>query len=125
MRILIGSCLALLLGGNLLAAEPTIPADLEIITFQSKVGKATFKHKMHADMTITECTTCHHTNKDGEPIKPCRDCHVKKKKEDTPSVQKAFHLRCQGCHQYTVEHGGHAGPLKKQCKLCHIKPKKK
>jgi hypothetical protein len=33
----------------------------------------------------------------------------------------AFHARCTGCHQYTVEGGQHAGPLKKKCKLCHIK----
>lgn len=123
MRLLVGFTAAFLFFGVALAEE-TIPADKQILSFVSKPGTVTFRHKAHADMTITECATCHHTHTGEIPVKPCGDCHVKKKKEDTPSKQKAFHLRCQGCHQYTMEQGKRAGPLKKQCKLCHIKEEK-
>ena len=122
MRILISVLLSLVVGSVAVAME-TVPGETEMIVFESKKGNVTFKHKLHADMTITTCNTCHHTYdaQAGTPVKPCRECHVKKKSKDTPSKMKAFHLRCQGCHQYTVDAGQKAGPLKKQCKLCHIK----
>ena len=60
--------------------------------------------------------------------KLCEECHAKKageKMENAPNIKDAYHLRCRGCHKYTMEEmGKEAGPDKK-CKLCHIKPKKK
>ena len=122
MRTLMSVILSLLLAGMAVAMQ-TVPPEFEMVVFESKKGNVTFKHKLHADMTITTCNTCHHTYdaQAGTPIKPCRECHVKKSTDDAPSEMKAFHLRCQGCHQYTVDAGGKAGPLKKECKLCHIK----
>ena len=122
MRILIGSLLALFMIQPAFSVEEVIPADKEIIIFESiKKGNTTFKHKLHADMTNTVCATCHHTYTRETPIKPCGECHEPKKTEDAPSIRKAVHMKCQGCHQYTVEQGKKAGPLKKECKLCHIK----
>lgn len=104
--------------------EPAIPSEKEIIEFQTKLGVVTFRHQMHASLSATECTTCHHTFKaEAGPVKPCHACHDhdKKSADDAPKVKTAFHARCIGCHEYTAEQGDPAGPLKKKCKLCHVK----
>ena len=120
MRLLISLALTLFFMGSV-AAEVPIATDKEVISFPSKLGTVTFRHKAHSDMTTTECSTCHHTYAAGDPaVKACGDCHIKKSKT-APSKMKAFHLRCQGCHQYTVDQGLKAGPVKKQCKTCHVK----
>jgi hypothetical protein len=113
------------LAGNVFSGELTIPDDKKVIQFQTKLGVVTFAHEKHAGLSITECTTCHHKQKPEDiAVKPCHQCH-EHKETDVPKASKVFHKRCTGCHQYTVEGGGHAGPLKKKCKLCHIKPPKK
>ncbi len=105
------------------AATPEIPADKAVIEFPSKLGTVTFAHQAHAGLKNVECKTCHHTYPDKSPeIHDCRDCHTGDAK-DAPKTKEAFHLRCQGCHKYTVESGEKAGPVKK-CKLCHVKPSK-
>ena len=109
------------LPGVVLAGEPVIPSDKEVIKFETKLGTVTFLHKMHADLAVTECTTCHHAFKAGdERVKACHECHGSKDGE-TPKVKTAFHSTCIGCHEYTVAHGEEAGPLEKKCKLCHVK----
>ncbi len=109
------------LPGVVLAEEPVIPSDKEVIQFETKLGTVTFLHKMHADLTVTECTTCHHTLEAGdERVKPCHECHGDKDAE-APKVKTVFHSTCAGCHEYTVAHGGEAGPQPKKCKLCHVK----
>lgn len=97
-----------------------IPDDKQVISFDTKLGVVTFNHQKHSDLSSTECTTCHHAWKPGEVVKPCHACHGKKDAE-SPAAKSAFHDRCIGCHQYTVDKGETAGPLKKKCKLCHIK----
>ena len=104
------------------AETPQIPADQAVIQFDTKLGVVTFQHQKHADLSFTECTTCHHTFKPeaGETVKPCHECHGKDA-ADAPAAKSAFHTRCTGCHEYTVSQGDPAGPLKKKCKLCHVK----
>ena len=103
------------------AHDLTIPADKEVIQFDTKLGVVTFLHKMHADLKVTECTTCHHMLKpEDEVVKACHECHGSKDGE-APKVKTAFHSTCIGCHEYTVAHGEEAGPQKKKCKLCHVK----
>ena len=98
-----------------------IPSDKEIIQFETKLGTVTFLHRMHADLSVTECTTCHHTLEAGdERVRACHECHGSKDGE-APRVKTAFHSTCIGCHEYTVAHGEEAGPLEKKCKLCHVK----
>jgi hypothetical protein len=106
---------------NATAEEMTIPADKEVIQFDTKLGTVTFPHKMHADLSITQCTTCHHKHQPSDTvIKPCHECH-KPDSAEPPKASMAFHTRCTGCHEYTVAGGQQAGPLKKKCKLCHVK----
>lgn len=112
-----------------LAANPadTIPDDKAVIQFQTKSGVVTFNHYLHATLRVTECNSCHHTHEAGQVIKPCSDCHKKKKSTVIPGFSvvapkntKAYHNKCKGCHKYTLEElEKPAGPTK--CKLCHIK----
>lgn len=106
------------------AAE--IPDDKAVLSFDSKLGIVTFNHKLHATVRGIECTSCHHTYKEGETIKPCSDCHKKNESKVegfavmAPKNKKAYHDKCKGCHKYTTEElKKPAGPTK--CKLCHIK----
>jgi hypothetical protein len=109
---------------NVIAGEMTIPQDKKVILFETKLGDVTFAHQKHADLSITQCTTCHHKSDPGDTVmKPCHECHQHKSKEPA-AAKTAFHNRCTGCHEYTVAGGQQAGPLKKKCKLCHIKPPK-
>ena len=109
---------------NVMAGDLPIPEDKAVIQFETKIGVVTFAHQKHANLSITQCITCHHEIKPTDTVVlPCHDCHKKKSKE-APKTKIAFHDRCTGCHEYTVAGGQNAGPLKKKCKLCHIKPPK-
>lgn len=119
MRLLM--IILVLFACNAQADEPVIPAEKAVIEFDTGVGVITFNHQLHSDLSFTECTTCHHTLKPGEPVKTCHECHHDES-PDAPRSKKAFHTRCIGCHEYTAEKGEQAGPLKKKCKLCHVKP---
>ena len=105
-----------------------IPDDKAVIIFETKKGVVTFNHTLHATLRVTQCGSCHHTYEEGQVIKPCSDCHKKKKTKVegfsviAPKNSKAYHKRCKGCHKYTMEElEKPAGPTK--CKLCHIKVK--
>ena len=108
---------------SVMAACLTIPEDKTVIQFPAKTGNVTFAHKKHADLSITQCTTCHHKHQQTDTVmQPCHECHKHKADEASPPKTKTvFHTRCIGCHEYTVASGEQAGPVKKKCKLCHIK----
>ena len=122
--LILGLLFAPLIAVALEAAD--IPDDKAVITFESKKGTVTFFHTLHATLRVTQCDSCHHTHEPGETVKPCTDCHKKKKTKIegfsviAPKNSKAYHTRCKGCHKYTMEElKKPAGPTK--CKLCHIK----
>jgi hypothetical protein len=108
---------------NLMAEVLTIPEDKTFILFPAKPGNVTFAHKKHADLSITQCTSCHHKYQpDDTVMKPCHECHKHKAdNSEPPQTKTAFHTRCIGCHEYTIASGEQAGPVKKKCKLCHVK----
>ncbi len=113
--------LVLLLTLPLAGGAAEIPAEKETIYFEhSKLGTVTFKHKMHSELDGVDCRFCHHTNQGTGKPEPCHRCHKGKPQDETPKKIKAFHTRCRGCHQYTVDAGKQAGPVKK-CTLCHVK----
>jgi hypothetical protein len=130
---LLGFCGALLTAGAVALAAAEIPQDKAVITFTGKLGTVTFNHQHHAELvdvggvSKVECSTCHHKTEAGDTPQPCEECHAKKdgeKMENAPNIKDAYHLRCRGCHKYTMEEmGKEAGPDKK-CKLCHVKEKK-
>jgi hypothetical protein len=126
MRIARLGFLLLLMLPVVAAALETIPDDKAVITFENKKGVVTFNHLLHGTVRGIECKSCHHTHKEGEPIKQCSECHKEKDSEVpgfsvlAPKNSKAYHDKCKGCHKYTVEElEKPAGPTK--CKLCHIK----
>lgn len=107
---------------NVTAEGVTIPEDKEVIQFEAKIGVVTFAHRKHAELSATQCTTCHHKHQETDTVMvPCHECHQHKSKKPQ-KAKKAFHKRCTGCHEYTVAGGQTAGPLRKKCKLCHISP---
>ncbi|MFC1589335.1 cytochrome c3 family protein [Pseudomonadota bacterium] len=100
----------------------TIPKDKEVIVFETRIGGVTFPHKIHADLSITECKTCHHKHEPTDlKVKACHECHMHKKRTEAPKTKTAFHSRCTTCHEYTIAGGQTAGPMLKKCKLCHVK----
>ena len=123
MRYLLAALLVVGMVASASAQETSVPADTEVIIFQhSKLGPVTFQHKMHSKLDDVECETCHHTTQGGSEPEDCHNCHKagKNPNGEAPKSIKAFHTRCRGCHQYTVDSGKHAGPVKK-CTLCHVK----
>lgn len=120
MKTIIVTGLFILLSSAASATGQEKPA--EIIEFQTKMGVVTFRHGDHGTLRAKECTECHHTYTGEKAVQPCADCHLKTSTK-APSLFKAIHMKCSGCHEYTVKMGDPAGPLKKQCKLCHVKKK--
>jgi len=120
MKNIIVTSLFILLSSQVSAFEQVQPA--EIIRFETKMGLVTFRHGDHGTLRTRECSECHHTYTGEKKIQRCEDCHLKTSTK-APSLFKAIHMKCSGCHEYTVKMGNPAGPLKKQCKLCHVKEK--
>lgn len=81
-----------------------------------------FAHDEHNETAgIDDCTVCHHVYEDGELVEDessedqsCADCHDQEGSDDQPSLIKAFHANCKGCHQEQEK-----GPI--MCGECHIK----
>jgi len=107
----------------LVMAAAEIPADKDVLTFEGKLGKVTFKHTDHANR-IGDCVSCHHKTEGDAVPQLCSECHMPKEEKDgAPKLKDAFHDNCQGCHQENADAGKPTGPLKKKCKECHIKEK--
>ncbi|HPR64539.1 MAG TPA: cytochrome c3 family protein [Thermoanaerobaculia bacterium] len=113
--LILVTCLAFLLVG--FAAMGLFAGDApETVTLEAKNGTVTFPHKKHVEEIKVECTKCHHTQKEGEAVQKCTDCHGKD--ENAPKVMNAFHGLCKDCHKAKNEEGK-AAPT--ECKGCHVK----
>ncbi len=83
---------------------------------------AVFRHESHNETAkIDACNECHHVYKDGKRLegessedRRCSDCHGPANSASTPSLRKAFHLNCRGCHEKSGK-----GPV--MCGECHLK----
>ena len=79
-----------------------------------------FRHDIHNEKAgIVDCNVCHHVYKDGKFIedessedKRCIDCHQLKNMGKKPSLMRAYHMNCKGCHAKKK-----AGPV--MCGECH------
>ena len=86
---------------------------------------AVFAHDAHNDKAgLTECTACHHGEKDGKRDTaadtagiPCSDCHTAAGKPGKTPLMRAFHRQCMGCHMDKKK-----GPV--TCGDCHAPVKK-
>jgi hypothetical protein len=80
-----------------------------------------FRHDQHNEQAeIEECNLCHHVYEDGKLVEDesseselCSDCHDLTGSGRQPGLMKAFHLKCQGCHQREKK-----GPV--MCGQCHV-----
>ena len=81
---------------------------------------AVFMHDEHNEKAqIDDCAVCHHVYRDGVKVEdesnegtPCSDCHNVNEGYPTLPLMKAYHQRCEGCHQ---QEG--SGPI--TCGECH------
>jgi hypothetical protein len=81
-----------------------------------------FTHDTHNETAgIDDCAECHHVYEDGKRLEDessedqsCSECHDLTATGDQPSLIKAFHINCKGCHQEEKK-----GPI--MCGECHIK----
>jgi cytochrome c553 len=81
----------------------TVPAE----GFKTKTRPpAAFAHDAHNDKAgLTDCSTCHHGEKDGKKDPsadsagtPCADCHTAAGKPGRTPLMRAYHRQCMGCH---------------------------
>lgn len=63
-----------------------------------KIGHVFWSHERHGRYRDLECTTCHHTDREGEPHLACRTCHGTGV-FDNPSLKEALEKNCTGCHR--------------------------
>ena len=88
--------------------------------------RSLFRHESHNEKAgIDACNECHHVYKDGKRLEDassedrrCLDCHSLTDSGRTPSLRKAFHLNCRGCHEKSRK-----GPV--MCGECHLKGDRK
>jgi len=81
-----------------------------------------FVHDEHNETAgIDDCAACHHVYTDGQLVEDessedqsCSECHSLEGADGQPSLIKAFHANCKGCHQEQKK-----GPI--MCGECHIK----
>ena len=81
-----------------------------------------FRHEEHNEMAeIEECNECHHIYADGVKLEDessedqmCSECHELGTSDEQPSLIKAFHTNCKGCHLSREK-----GPI--MCGECHVK----
>jgi hypothetical protein len=90
-------------------------------------GPVPFNHKKHQTDYKIACTECHHNYengknvwKEGDPVKPCKDCHSPLKKQgNILKLDIAFHKNCRDCHRDLKKEGKKSGPT--TCNKCHEK----
>jgi hypothetical protein len=79
-----------------------------------------FSHEAHNETAgLDDCSVCHHLYEDGKLVEDessedqsCEDCHSADGSGSNPSLRRAYHLNCKGCH---LRKG--AGPV--MCAQCH------
>ena len=117
VSILVPLCILVVAGAqeNMTAVDNSVFGKPE----RTQVG---FRHESHNEKAkIDACNACHHVVKDGKALenessedKRCLDCHGLKDSGRTPSLRKAFHFNCKGCHEKSGK-----GPV--MCGECHLK----
>ncbi len=118
--------LSLLIGMVLTIATAWSQEDMTIVdnsVFDNpQRTSSTFVHDLHNETAgIDDCAECHHIYEDGELVEDessedqsCSECHDLQGSDDQPSLIKAFHGNCKGCHQMEKK-----GPI--LCGECHKK----
>ena len=83
-----------------------------------------FRHEEHNETAaLDDCAECHHVYDDsGRKLEDessedqrCSECHESRSSGRKPSLTRAYHLNCKGCHLQQKK-----GPF--LCGECHVKP---
>jgi hypothetical protein len=109
----------------LLAATQSLSQEDMLVVDNSIFNKpvrapALFEHDVHNETAgIDDCAECHHLYEDGKRVEDessedqaCSECHSLKGGNGNPSLRRAYHLNCKGCHLEKA-----AGPI--MCLQCH------
>ena len=84
---------------------------------------AVFRHDEHNELAGTEaCFVCHHVyDENGKLVEDessedqrCSDCHALARSGTKPTLMKAYHASCKGCHKQKKK-----GPV--ICGQCHVR----
>ena len=84
---------------------------------------AVFRHEEHNEIAeLEDCSECHHVyDEDGQKLEDetsedqrCSECHESRSSGRKPSLTRAYHLNCKGCHLKQKK-----GPF--LCGECHLK----
>jgi hypothetical protein len=108
------------------ATEPPADSVLQIpVPGARKKPPVAFSHRGHEAGKIA-CVRCHHEYqgrrnvwRQGQPVKPCGDCHGLYPQRRIPDIKNAMHLQCKGCHLKLRQQGRRAGPI--HCRDCHAR----
>ncbi len=82
-----------------------------------------FPHEEHNEIAeLEDCAECHHVyDEDGQKLEDessedlrCSECHESRSVGRKPSLTRAYHLNCKGCHLTQKK-----GPF--LCGECHVK----
>ena len=126
MRNIALICLSLLIG--IVWVGPTVWSQDDMTVVDNTVFNSPqrtpsrFEHDVHNETAgIDDCAECHHVYEDGILVEGessederCSDCHGLEPSNGQPSLIKAFHTNCKGCHQAQGK-----GPI--LCGECHVK----
>lgn len=81
---------------------------------KSTIGN--FSHENHTDDYVEDdCRACHHDESIEPEPQACSNCHGKDDDKAMPSLKKANHTRCAGCHEEMYQEGI------KGCRNCHTR----
>ncbi len=82
-----------------------------------------FRHGRHEAAKVA-CTACHHDYqggrnlwRQGQPVRPCSDCHKMVAEAGKPDLKTAYHRQCKDCHRRRHQERQAGGPIK--CRDCH------
>lgn len=101
--------------------EEMLIVDNSAFTNAERVASV-FQHDEHNETAqIEACDECHHVYENGTKLADessedqlCSDCHELESEDGKPSLLKAFHLNCKGCHKENKN-----GPI--MCGECHVR----
>ena len=112
----------LLLLGGAYAQEDMQVVDNSVFKTPQRPAAVFFHDQHNEKAAIDDCAVCHHLYDDaGNQLEDqssedqfCADCHALQDEGRKPSLMKAFHLNCKGCHLQQNK-----GPI--VCSQCHPK----
>jgi hypothetical protein len=109
------------------AATKTPNEDVVISSARVFTIPLAFSHSKHKEYKCTECHHEYESNQDfvngknawqeGKEVKLCSACHPLERNDKIMHLEKAYHVKCIGCHKQMKELKEKTGPI--ACSKCH------